>query len=153
MTLYSHDDDVRAAHHSPLRPHRDCRINARRPQRQDPAGDNPDRRHGPRTVTNVAGSCGATPNKSSRITPVMMERACAAERASPADEQHDPPSRRISRCTRPLSAPRLMRMPISFVRALTENASTPPMPTAAMITASMPNAEISTAFSRCGETL
>ena len=30
-------------------------------------------------------------------------------------------------------------MPISFVRALTENASTPAMPTAAMISASMPN--------------
>ena len=37
----------------------------------------------------------------------------------------------------PLSAPRLMRMPISFVRALTENASTPAIPTAAMITASI----------------
>ena len=44
-------------------------------------------------------------------------------------------------------------MPISFVRALTENASTPAMPTAAMITARMPNNETSAAFSRRGDTL
>ena len=44
-------------------------------------------------------------------------------------------------------------MPISFVRALTENASTPAMPTAAMITARTPNDDTSTAFSRRGATL
>ena len=44
-------------------------------------------------------------------------------------------------------------MPISLVRALTENASTPAMPTAAMITASMPNDETSIAFRRRGATL
>ena len=44
-------------------------------------------------------------------------------------------------------------MPISFVRALTENASTPAMPTAAMITASAPNDDTSAAFSRRGATL
>ena len=57
------------------------------------------------------------------------------------------------RCTRPGSAPRLMRIPISFVRALTENASTPAIPTAAMISASSPNDETSTALSRRGATL
>ena len=44
-------------------------------------------------------------------------------------------------------------MPISLVRVLTENASTPAIPTAAMITARRPNDEISTAFSRRGDTL
>ena len=42
-------------------------------------------------------------------------------------------------------------MPISLVRALTENASTPAMPTAAMITARMPNDETSAAFRRRGD--
>ena len=64
-----------------------------------------------------------------------------------------PPSANTMRCTLALSAPRLMRMPISFVRALTENASTPAMPTAAMITARAPNDDTSTAFSRRGATL
>ncbi len=44
-------------------------------------------------------------------------------------------------------------MPISLVRALTENASTPAIPTAAMITARMPNDETSAAFRRRGATL
>ena len=44
-------------------------------------------------------------------------------------------------------------MPISLVRALTENASTPAMPTAAMITANAPNDDTSAAFSRRGATL
>ena len=44
-------------------------------------------------------------------------------------------------------------MPISLVRALTENASTPAMPTAAMITASTPNDVTSAALSRRGATL
>ena len=46
-----------------------------------------------------------------------------------------------------------MRMPISLVRALTEKARTPAIPTAAMMTARMPNEEISTAFKRRGDTL
>ena len=64
-----------------------------------------------------------------------------------------PPSPRIIRCTRLLSAPKLIRMPISFVRALTENASTPAIPTAAMITASIPNDDTSAAFNRRGAML
>ena len=44
-------------------------------------------------------------------------------------------------------------MPISLVRALTENASTPAMPTAAMITASRPNDVTSAALSLRGDTL
>ena len=46
-----------------------------------------------------------------------------------------------------------MRIPISFVRALTEKASTPAIPTAAMTTASTPKDDTSTAFSRRGATL
>jgi len=46
-----------------------------------------------------------------------------------------------------------MRMPISVVRALTEKARTPAIPTAAMMTARMPNKETSAAFRRRGDTL
>ena len=46
-----------------------------------------------------------------------------------------------------------MRIPISFVRALTENASTPAMPTAAISTASPPNDDTSAALRRRGATL
>ena len=41
-------------------------------------------------------------------------------------------------------------MPSSFVRWLTENASTPATPTVAMASASSANKPISVAFSRCG---
>ena len=44
-------------------------------------------------------------------------------------------------------------MPISLVRALTENASTPAIPTAAMSTARSPNDDTSAALRRRGETL
>ena len=46
-----------------------------------------------------------------------------------------------------------MRIPISLTRALTEKASTPAMPTAAMISARIPNDDTSTAFNRRGDTL
>jgi len=75
-----------------------------------------------------------------------------APNATPAASS-TPPSRRIMRCTRAASAPRLMRIPISLVRALTEKARTPAIPTAAMITASIPKAETRIALRRRGATL
>ena len=44
-------------------------------------------------------------------------------------------------------------MPISFVRELTENASTPAMPTIAMIIASIPKHAMNSAFRRRGATV
>jgi hypothetical protein len=61
-----------------------------------------------------------------------------------------PPSARTIRITRAGSAPRLIRMPISAVRWVMKNASTPPIPIAAMTSATTPNAPTSNALSRCG---
>ena len=57
------------------------------------------------------------------------------------------------RKTRDASAPRLMRMPISCVRALTEKASTPAIPTMAITIASAPNDAMNSAFKRRGATV
>ncbi len=64
-----------------------------------------------------------------------------------------PPSPRIIARTRPGAAPRLIRIPISPVRTLTENASTAPMPIAAITSARRLNEPSNSAFNRRGPTL
>src|SRR5436309_3807800 len=100
------------------------------------------------TPTSVVGSYGSTPNSRPRMTRAAMP-ARARPNTTPIATNTNP-SLRTMRCTRRLSAPRLMRMPISFVRALTENPKTPAIPTAAMITAKSPNDDTSAAVRRQG---
>ena len=103
------------------------------------------------TPTSVTGSCDETPNSNPATTRAREQRAGEAR-----DEtgRHQPAAlANTMRWTRPGSAPRLMRMPISLVRALTENASTAAMPIAAITSARRPNDPTSSALRRRGPTL
>src|SRR5262245_13834414 len=99
-------------------------------------------------TTIVAGSAGSTPN--SRPFRNRDSGIAAAPPTARPMSAMAAPSPRIIRRISTRWAPSATRMPSSFVRWLTEKASTPATPTVAMTSASAANSPMSVAFSRCG---
>ena len=128
-----------------LRAHGDCRVDPRRPQRRNPARHDPDRRHHHRHA-DERDRVVRRDTEEQPLNDAAAKKAPATPSTRPP-ASNTPPSRRIMRSTRPARPRGSCGCRFRSCGALTENPSTPAIPTAAMITARMPNDETSTAFS------